>query len=168
MDIMIAAAAALPACLINEQGSISKAAQYLMTSSSFGKRLARKLSIDTTPWQGTPTLTRSPNMRSAVRFFSIGDAAGFAEPFTGEGMAWALESADLLAQVCAAITPGAWNAATATHYEKLWRRRIARRQRICKALSFAIARPAAVTALARIATIARPLPQALSQRVAQA
>lgn len=112
------------------------------------------------PWRPR----RVANNRVAL----VGDAAGYVEPFTGEGMAWAIESANLLAHVCAAIAPGAWNAATAKHYENLWRRRIARRQRICKALSFAIARPAAVTALAKIATIASPLPKALSQRVAQA
>ncbi len=109
-----------------------------------------------------------PRHVATNRVALVGDAAGYVEPFTGEGMAWALESADLLAQVCAAATPGAWNAATAARYENLWRRRIAGRQRICKSLSFAIARPAALSVLVRIANIASPLPNALSRRVAQA
>ncbi len=41
-------------------------------------------------WRGTPALTRQARRRAAERLFLIGDAAGYIEPFTGEGMAWAL------------------------------------------------------------------------------
>lgn len=43
-------------------------------------------------WRGTPRLrARRPPVRG-VRVVAVGDAAGFWEPFTGEGIAWALES----------------------------------------------------------------------------
>lgn len=40
-------------------------------------------------WKGTPRLTRCrPVQEGSV--FSVGDAAGFVEPITGEGMSWAI------------------------------------------------------------------------------
>jgi flavin-dependent dehydrogenase len=43
-------------------------------------------------WQGTNLLTRQRAKISGRRLFVIGDACGYAEPFTGEGMYWALRS----------------------------------------------------------------------------
>jgi flavin-dependent dehydrogenase len=42
-------------------------------------------------WQGTPQLSRRPRRVAVERLFAVGDAAGYVEPFTGEGMACALE-----------------------------------------------------------------------------
>ena len=41
----------------------------------------------------TPTLTRRRRTIQRGRLFILGDAAGYIEPFTGEGIAWALASA---------------------------------------------------------------------------
>ena len=41
-------------------------------------------------WQGTIPLTRRSSQVACQRIFLIGDAAGYVEPFTGEGIAWAL------------------------------------------------------------------------------
>ena len=41
-------------------------------------------------WRGTPLLTRRESRLAANRLFLLGDAAGYAEPFTGEGMTWAV------------------------------------------------------------------------------
>ena len=48
------------------------------------------------PWRGTPGLTSRPERIGAERLFVLGDAAGYVEPFTGEGIAWALTSARAL------------------------------------------------------------------------
>src|SRR5262249_17954767 len=48
-------------------------------------------------WRGTPSLNRRASRLAAYRLFVVGDSAGYIEPFTGEGMAWALESAVALA-----------------------------------------------------------------------
>lgn len=47
-------------------------------------------------WNGTVPLTRWCNSPSGHRLFAIGDAAGYVEPFTGEGIAMALTSAQLV------------------------------------------------------------------------
>ncbi len=46
-------------------------------------------------WQGTVALSHQCRVPAAPRLLAIGDAAGYVEPFTGEGMAWALASARL-------------------------------------------------------------------------
>jgi len=71
----------------------------------------------------------------------VGDAAGYVEPFTGEGMAWAMESAELFVRTVKDRKPGTWNAATARAYEHRWRRRIGARQRYCNLVAAALRRP---------------------------
>lgn len=44
------------------------------------------------PWAGTAGLTRTRRSVSGTRVFYVGDSAGYVEPFTGEGMAWAIRS----------------------------------------------------------------------------
>ena len=43
-------------------------------------------------WRGTVGLTRRRKKLAATRLFAVGDAAGYVEPFTGEGMSWAIRS----------------------------------------------------------------------------
>ncbi len=44
-------------------------------------------------WRGTPLLTRRRRRIASGRTLVVGDAAGYVEPFTGEGMTWAIEGA---------------------------------------------------------------------------
>lgn len=48
-------------------------------------------------WRGTPLLTRRRTPAGSGRVLIVGDAAGYVEPFTGEGMTWAVRSAGLAA-----------------------------------------------------------------------
>lgn len=52
------------------------------------------------PFRATPPLThRAPLVAGAARrILRVGDAAGYVEPFTGEGIGWALSAARLLAE----------------------------------------------------------------------
>ena len=43
-----------------------------------------------TRWKGTPQLTRRRGRVAADGILVVGDAAGYVEPFTGEGMTWAI------------------------------------------------------------------------------
>jgi menaquinone-9 beta-reductase len=47
--------------------------------------------FDRLAWRGTPQLSRRPRVVAAEGLFAVGDAAGYVEPFTGEGMACALQ-----------------------------------------------------------------------------
>lgn len=50
-------------------------------------------------WQGTTPLSRHTSPPAGRRIFFVGDAAGYIEPFTGEGMAWAIASGAAVADV---------------------------------------------------------------------
>jgi flavin-dependent dehydrogenase len=54
-------------------------------------------SIMDAQWKGTPPLNRSRTLGNG-RVIAIGDAAQYIEPFTGEGMAWAMKSGMLAAE----------------------------------------------------------------------
>lgn len=60
----------------------------------------------------------------------VGDAAGFTEPFTGEGMCWALESADVFGEIIERAKLGEWTDAHAAMYHAEHRRRVQSKQRI--------------------------------------
>ncbi len=98
----------------------------------------------------------------------VGDAAGYHEPFTGEGMAWALESAALLEAAIACSSPGLWTAQRASMYERLWRRRIGRRQRLCRIVAAALERPWAVEAAAEVALRSAGIAGAVARRAVAA
>ena len=49
------------------------------------------------PGRGTASLTRQTRPIAGERFFVLGDATGYIEPFTGEGMAWAMVSGQAIA-----------------------------------------------------------------------
>jgi flavin-dependent dehydrogenase len=91
-------------------------------------------------WRGTPPLTSRPKHVAAERVLLIGDSGGYIEPFTGEGMAFALEAA-------AAITPLAaeavqsWRPAIAESWEMLHREMVRDRQRTCQQLAWILRRP---------------------------
>ncbi len=64
-------------------------------------------------WRGTPMLTRRRARVEAGNIFVVGDAAGYVEPFTGEGMTWAIHGSLVLARIIGArlegrSVPGAW------------------------------------------------------------
>ncbi|MFN9371469.1 MAG: NAD(P)/FAD-dependent oxidoreductase [Planctomycetaceae bacterium] len=67
-------------------------------------------------WLGTGPLTHHLYPAAAHRLFVVGDALRYVEPFTGEGMAWALQDAErlapLLLRALAGWSPGLipeWN-----------------------------------------------------------
>ncbi len=58
------------------------------------------------PWRTITPLTRSPVPSAHENLFFIGDAARVVEPFTGEGIYYAMRSGELAANAAAKIHPG--------------------------------------------------------------
>lgn len=82
-------------------------------------------------WRGTPRLTQRLRRLQYDTIFITGDAAGYVEPFTGEGIGWALASGLALAphlvrQLDAAKAP------PNPSWEKTYRQLVGRRQRRCR------------------------------------
>jgi flavin-dependent dehydrogenase len=116
-------------------------------------------------WRGTPPLTRRARPAAVQRVVLVGDAAGYIEPFTGEGMAWALESGRAAAALVHDSLEG-WNNATTAAWERIYSRRFAVSQRRCRAIAAMLRRPtvvgAAVYALRAAPSLARPLVRSLN------
>jgi flavin-dependent dehydrogenase len=74
------------------------------------------------------------NERAAL----IGDAAGYIEPFTGEGMSWALHSAEALAEAVNSVSPGCWNERLASEYRLRWRERMSRQHWRCRVIALGV------------------------------
>jgi len=91
-----------------------------------------------------------PRGVAGVRVALVGDAAGYVEPFSGEGIRCALESAEVLADSVAGATPGDWTPATARVYQHQWARRIGRRQHLDRLLARALEWPGLTGPLASV------------------
>lgn len=114
-------------------------------------------------WRGTPALTRTARRLAGHRLFVVGDAAGYVEPFTGEGMAWALGSAVALAPLAAQP----WHPRAAQRWHLLHRRIVGARQLPCRFLAAALRRPwlmaACIAMLKRWPSLAQPLTRFLNR-----
>ncbi|MDZ4820354.1 MAG: FAD-dependent monooxygenase [Planctomycetota bacterium] len=111
-------------------------------------------------WRGTIPLTRHTNRLSSHRVLLIGDAAGYTEPFTGEGIGWALKSA-------VAITPlamrsiASWDPDAVSIWETNQKRQMVRSQIFSRTAIGLLRRPLAVYLtiglLRMLPALARPL-----------
>ncbi|HVK09715.1 MAG TPA: FAD-dependent monooxygenase, partial [Gemmataceae bacterium] len=90
-------AAAFDASFVRDCGGPGFAAAEILRGAGF----SAVPGLETLPWRGTPALTRTPRRVAGERWFAVGDAAGYVEPFTGEGMAWAVASAVAVAPLAA-------------------------------------------------------------------
>ncbi len=115
--------------------------------------------MDDAAWAGTPPLTRTAGDVAAGGVFLIGDAAGYVEPFTGEGMGWAIASARAAADPVDAFLNG--DPTAEEQWRTAYRRRVGRRKRWCRAVAATARTPlaarVAAAALNRLPSLAGPL-----------
>ncbi|HET6725991.1 MAG TPA: FAD-dependent oxidoreductase [Gammaproteobacteria bacterium] len=104
-------------------------------------------------WRGTPHLTRSHDLLGAERLLALGDAAGYVEPFTGEGMAWAVAGAAAVEPFALAAVAD-WRDSLAWAWTAEHRRLIHNRQRACRGVASLLRRPRAVQSAIRLAAAA--------------
>jgi flavin-dependent dehydrogenase len=149
-------AAAFDSKFIRTQGGLAAAAVAVLDQAGF-PAIAE---LAEAPWRGTPPLTRRAERLAARRVFLLGDAAGYIEPFTGEGIAWALASGAAVAPL-AAQAVRAWDRAIERHWEAVHRRLVVRRQRVCRVVAAGLRRPllarGLITVLAWTPVLASPL-----------
>ena len=104
-------------------------------------------------WRGTPPLTRSRSRVAGHRVFVVGDSAGYVEPFTGEGMAWAIQGAVLLVPHALAGLER-WDAAAAGRWERAYRRFFGARKRVCALVRTVLRHPRSARAVAALLGLA--------------
>ena len=103
--------------------------------------------------RATPPLThRSPLVAGVhTRIFRIGDAAGYVEPFTGEGMGWALANARIFAAAAlAADRPHVMADRYRSGHDRLFSAHHAR----CRGVARAVRHPWLVSGAVRLARLA--------------
>ena len=113
-------------CLVGKPSSVSNLKTW--AESEFG--ISRNQS-----WRTITPLTRRALAPAHARLFLIGDAARVVEPFTGEGIFYALRSGELAAQAIGKLTDGVSEREVAREFEqqqrsmyagRLWLNRLAR------------------------------------------
>jgi flavin-dependent dehydrogenase len=85
--------------------------------------------------KGTLPLTRSTTPVALPRIFLLGDAVGYVEPLTGEGMAWAMTSADLVVPLVEDVVTNGWHPTLPQTWANLLKQDVQQRQNICRLLS---------------------------------
>lgn len=101
---------------------------------------APRIDLSHAHWMGCAYLTRRRPDVAAGRLFIVGDAAGYVEPITGEGIGCALESAAAVAPIAIAAARR-WTPALAREWSVHHAMRIRRRQRVCRMLAATVRRP---------------------------
>jgi 2-polyprenyl-6-methoxyphenol hydroxylase-like FAD-dependent oxidoreductase len=93
------------------------------------------------PWMATPALTRNSSRVVDRCVFLIGDAIGYVEPFTGEGMSWALASAEAVMPHVIEIAHKEWNDRMADQWSDWAVRQRIHKQKTCRWIASRIRRP---------------------------
>jgi flavin-dependent dehydrogenase len=119
------------------------------------------------PWRGTAALTRHMHRPGIEGVFALGDAAGFVEPFTGEGISWALASG-LAVTPLALRAVGGWHPSLLHEWETVHRRIVRDRQRACRTAAFILRRPRLVAGIVHLLCwlpcLSAPVLRALNSR----
>ncbi len=106
-----------------------------------GESGASPMDVDGLCVRGTGLLSRKRDRVSAPDLLVLGDAAGYVEPFTGEGMAWALAGAGAAATL---VASGLRGAALAEAWSRWHAAEVRARQRACRVIRWALRRPSLV------------------------
>jgi menaquinone-9 beta-reductase len=129
-------AAAMRPSLVKEHGAVGGAVEQLLVDAG----LPADGAVAGLEWQGTPLLRSGLSAPSGPRLFHVGDAAGYVEPFTGEGMAWAIEGGLSVAPIARAGLDR-WTDDHCKKWNQVYRGRIRRSQWICRGFMQALHRP---------------------------
>jgi len=128
------AAAVAPEAL-RRAGSVAACARMLLADVAHDAE-----AVERARWRGTPQLTRTRARVAAPGILVVGDAAGYIEPFTGEGMSWAIATG------LAAGELAARDACAHEHWPARCAALVARPKWRCRAIALLLRSPALVGA----------------------
>ncbi len=120
--------------------------------------------LEDAEWKGTKALRSRPRRVADERLFGVGDAAGYVEPFTGEGIGSALTSAALLAPLVTRAA-ASWQPQLAGEWQQRHAAEIRGSQRLCTLLSGALRHPQVVRLALRLLALYPSLGAPVVRRV---
>jgi len=138
-------AAAVDPQAITRYGRISCVLQHLIARAGLEPPT---LPDANSAYRGVGALTRRRSQWWQPRVLIMGDAASYIEPFTGEGMGWAMAGGVHIAPFLQTIVRDGWHDAIGRQWQRHWQRRLARRQRLCRIIAWTLRH----TTMTRMAT----------------
>ena len=120
--------------------------------------------LEDAEWKGTKALRSRPRRVAHERLFGVGDAAGYVEPFTGEGVQCALDSAALLAPLVTRAA-ASWQPQLADEWQQRHAAEVRGSQRFCTLLSGALRHSQAVRLALRLLALYPSLGAPVVRRV---
>jgi flavin-dependent dehydrogenase len=115
--------------------------------------------------QGTPSLSTFRSPVANERVLLVGDAAGYWEPFTGEGMAWALLGGRAAAAQAGSAPSLDDGQAVTTRWCETYDTVVRKRQRTCAMLTRWLRRPLLVNLGVRVLAVAPILSRGIVRRL---
>ena len=149
-------AAAISAAKVKLAGGPAAACAHIMEEAD----MPVPNTLHTAKWQGTPPLSRRVNPLAGPRFLIVGDAGGYIEPFTGEGMAWAMTAGAAAANLVHTCAEN-WTREAESNWATWHAQNVAGPQRRCRLIAKALRSPfvarAALRAMRAFPALARPV-----------
>ncbi len=145
------------ACALDPRAIREKNGLHALVSDLLGV-CGIRAALDGVRFRGTPTLTRTPATMGARRVLLVGDAGGYVEPISGEGIAWALTSgvgiAPIVERACRT-----WDDHLIDVWARRHRRLVGRRRAACRVFAWGLrrgqVRRGGLRVLARVPPLAR-------------
>ena len=91
--------------------------------------------------KGTIPLTRSARKIADHRLLLLGDSTGYVEPFTGEGMAWALTAAAAVTPTVVSAVRDGWSEEIVNQWQSTFKEIVSSQKKICRLLSATLRHP---------------------------
>ena len=139
-------ACAFDRALLQCRGGAAGVCQQILAEAGFAPLPA----LEVAAWQLTAALRRRTRPLAGHRLLLLGDAAGYVEPFTGEGMGWALTSS-LAALPLVMRGLEHWDGAIEADWRRRHHRWVSQRQGFCRTLALILRNPRATWGLSRLA-----------------
>lgn len=138
-------AAALDPAYLRASGGATAAVRSILASA----HIAIAVDGDDLTWLGTVPLRRHASASVARRIFVVGDAVGYVEPFTGEGMTWALAAADALVPIALQAVE-TWDPRIGRQWQTRCDTLVTRHQRRCRAVARVLRYPVVAHAVVAV------------------
>lgn len=128
---------------LRECGGPAACANEIMGDTTLPRLHSTAAAGELATWTGTAALTRHRTRAADHRLLLLGDANGYVEPFTGEGIAWALTSAYQAAPIALNGIRN-WTPSLERQWQQLRDAHATRHQRTCRAVARLLRHPTLV------------------------